>query len=144
MKKFSIKNLMEITSVISLILTVILIAIIPIILTSCTEAERVRNNLAQEADNFNVVRRVTVIDCITGDTLLQLSGRCSITADTTDNQLEVIVETQKGYYQKQIIGLSDNVTYIIEDLEVSDVSEYQYELNFNPKMWLPVKPDVID
>ena len=40
------------------------------ILTGCeTEAERVNYNLTQEADNFNVVRQLTVINCIEGDVL---------------------------------------------------------------------------
>ncbi len=112
--------------------------------TACSESERVRENLAQEADNFNCVRRITVIDCITGDTLFQMEGRSSIIADTEDNQLEIVTEYQKGLYNKQIIGLSDNVTYIIEDLETTDVSEYHYEINFNPKMWLPASPTYID
>lgn len=112
--------------------------------TACSESKRVRENLAQEADNFNCVRRITVIDCITGDTLFQMEGRSSIIADTSDNQLEIVTEYQKGLYNKQIIGLSDNVTYIIEDLESTDVSEYHYEINFNPKMWLPTVPTYID
>lgn len=112
--------------------------------TACSESERVRGNLAQEADNFNCVRQITVIDCITGDTLFQMTGRSSIVADTEDKQLEIITEYQKGQYNKQIIGLSDNVTYIIEDLETTDVSEYHYEINFNPKMWLPAAPTYID
>lgn len=112
--------------------------------TACSESERVRENLAQEADNFNCVRQITVIDCITGDTLFQMTGRSSIIADTSDNQLEIITEYKKGQYNKQIIGLSDNVTYIIEDLETTDVSEYHYEINFNPKMWLPYTPTYID
>ena len=112
--------------------------------TACSESNRVRENLAQEADNFNCVRQITVIDCITGDTLFQMTGRSSIIADTADKQLEIITEYQKGQYNKQIIGLSDNVTYIIEDLETTDVSEYHYEINFNPKMWLPATPTYID
>lgn len=112
--------------------------------TACSESERVRENLAQEADNFNCVRRITVIDCITGDTLFQMEGRSSVIADTSDNQLEIVTEYQKGLYNKQIIGLSDNVTYIIEDLESTDVSEYHYEINFNPHMWLPATPTYID
>lgn len=112
--------------------------------TACSESERVRENLAQEADNFNCVRQITVIDCITGDTLFQMTGRSSIVADTEDNQLEIITEYQKGQYNKQIIGLSDNVTYIIEDLENTDVSEYHYVINFNPKMWLPYAPTYVD
>lgn len=112
--------------------------------TGCNQAEVVRQNLAEEADNFNCYRRITVINCIKGDVILQVEGRCSITADTTDNQLEIITEYEKGQYNKQIIGLSDNVTYMVEDLEVKNVNEYHYYINFNPHMWLPEIPTYID
>ena len=112
--------------------------------TGCNQAEVVRQNLAEEADNFNCYRRITVINCIKGDVILQVEGRCSITADTTDNQLEIITEYEKGQYNKQIIGLSNNVTYMVEDLEVKDVNEYHYYINFNPHMWLPEIPTYID
>lgn len=114
--------------------------------TGCkTESQRVRYNISQEADNFNIVRRVTVIDCITGDVLFQMSGRMSIVADTADDQLEIIIE-DGGNYQKHIIGLSDNVTYIVEDLALgaNDVSQYHYTINFNPNMWLPYDAEMID
>lgn len=120
------------------------LAVATLALTGCNEAERVRLNLANEADNFNCLRRITVIDCITGDTLFQMEGRSSITADTADNQLEIITEYEKGQYNKQIIGLSDNVTYIVEDLELTNSTPYRYKINFNPKMWLPIEPEVID
>lgn len=120
------------------------LAVATLALTGCNEAERVRLNLANEADNFNCLRRITVIDCITGDTLFQMEGRSSITADTADNQLEIITECEKGQYNKQIIGLSDNVTYIVEDLELTNSTPYRYKINFNPKMWLPIEPEVID
>ena len=112
--------------------------VLTIALAGYTEAERVRENLSQEADNFNIVRQVTVIDCITGDTLFQMSGKMSITA-ADDNQLEVIVELEDGSYCKHIIGLSDNVTYVVEDLNLgkNEVNKYKYTINFNPKMWLP-------
>ena len=109
-----------------------------------TESERVSYNLSQEADNFNDVRQLTVINCIQGDTLFQMTGKMSITADTEDNQLEVIVEEKKGAYKKHFIGLSDNVTYVVEDVTAGDVNEYQYTLNFNPKMWIPAAPGVVD
>ena len=126
-------------------LTAMLILVMVLTLTSCRESERVRYNISQEADNFNVVRRVTVIDCITGDVLFQMSGKMSIYADTEDNQLEIIVE-DNGTYQKHIIGLSDNVTYVVEDLNLgaNEVNKYRYEINFNPNMWIPAQPDYID
>ena len=113
--------------------------------TGCqTQADRVSYNLSLEADNFNNVRQVTVINCLQGDVLFQMTGRISITADTTDNQLEIVVEDEYGKYKKHFIGLSDNVTYVVEDITSDDVSNYKYTLNFNPKMWLPVEIDTVD
>jgi len=109
-----------------------------------TQANRVSYNLSQEADNFNNVRQVTVINCLQGDVLFQMTGKISITADTADNQLEIIVEDENGQYKKHFIGLSDNVTYVVEDITSGNVDNYKYTLNFNPKMWLPVGVDTID
>ena len=52
--------------------------------------------------------------------------------------------TQEVDLQAQIIGLSDNVTYVIEDITSKDVSNYRYTLNFNPKMWILTDTDYID
>ena len=112
--------------------------------TGCDQADRVSKNLSKEADNFNVVRQLTVINCIQGDVLFQMTGKLSITADIEDNQLEVVVEDEDGNYQKHFIGLSDNVTYVVEDLRASDVSKYKYTLNFNPKMWIPIEVKTVD
>lgn len=130
------------TKPIAIILTLVLLAV-P--LTGCSEANRVSQNLSKQADNFNIVRQLTVINCIEGDVLFQMTGKMSITADTTDNQLEIIVEDE-GTYVKHYVGLSDNVTYIIEDLNLgeNDVSKYRYTLNFNPDMWIPIETETID
>lgn len=112
--------------------------------SGCNEAERVNYNITENAQNFNVYRRVTVINCIQGDTLFEIEGRMNIEADTEDNQLEIIVETDAGKYKKHFIGLSDNVTYTVEDITGSEVSKYHYEINYNPKMWIPFVPDYKD
>lgn len=110
-----------------------------------TEVQRVEYNISQEADNFNIVRQLTVINCIGGDVLFQMSGRMSINADVSDKQLEIIVE-DGGRYTKHFVGLSDNVTYVVEDLNLgaNSVSKYKYTLNFNPNMWIPVDAKRID
>ncbi|MEL7660215.1 hypothetical protein [Acetobacterium wieringae] len=126
--------------------TAIFIALFGLLmLTGCeSEAEKVSYNLSQQADNFNMIRQLTVINCIEGDVLFQMTGKMSITADTADNQLEVIVEDEDGSYKKHFIGLSDNVTYVVEDLGGNDVSKYKYTLNYNPKMWIPAEIKTID
>lgn len=123
----------------------LMMAVLLPMLTGCTEAERVSYNLSKQADNFNVIRQLTVINCIEGDVIFQMTGKLSIDADETDNQLEIMVE-DNGTYVKHFIGLSDNVTYVIEDLNLgtNDVSQYRYTINFNPKMWLPVNVETID
>ena len=126
------------------IITIATAAIAVLALSGCTEASRVSYNLSQEADNFNDVRQLTVINCIQGDTLFQMTGKMSITADVDDNQLEVIVEDENGEYQKHFVGLSDNVTYVVEDISTGAVDKYKYTLNFNPNMWLPFGANVID
>lgn len=127
--------------ILALILSVSLVLALP----GCgREANRVSYNLSQQADNFNDVRQITVINCLKGDVLFQMTGKMSITADVSDNQLEIIVEDEKGEYKKHFIGLSDNVTYVVEDITAGDVSEYKYTLNFNPNMWFPVNVETID
>lgn len=108
------------------------------------QADDVSYNLSLKADNFEDVRQITVINCLQGDVLFQMTGKISIEVDSSDNQLEIIVEDENGEYKKHFIGLSDNVTYVIEDITSGDVSKYSYTLNFNPKMWIPVDIEKID
>ena len=70
--------------------------------TGCEQrqANMVSYNLSLEADNFNIIRQITVINCIKGDVLFQMTGRISITADTADKQLEVTVQVEKDKYKK--------------------------------------------
>ena len=129
-----------------IILALLSVLMVTTVFTGCeTEAQRVSYNLSQQADNFNIVRQLTVINCIEGDVLFQMTGKMSITAATADNQLEIIVE-DNGTYVKHFVGLSDNVTYVVEDLNLgaNEVNKYKYTLNFNPKMWIPYDVETID
>ena len=93
-----------------------------------------------------MVRQLTVINCLQGDVLFQMTGKMSIKADVDDNQLEIVVENDDGNYTKHFVGLSDNVTYTIEDLNLgsNDVEKYKYTLNFNPEMWVTVEVETVD
>ena len=127
------------------IIVVVMVVIMCLVMTACTESEKVSQNISMQADNFNIVRQLTVINCIEGDVLFQMTGKLSITADMEDNQLEIIAE-DNGTYVKHFVGLSDNVTYVVEDLNLgaNEVNKYRYTLNFNPKMWIPVNVETID
>lgn len=114
--------------------------------TGCDQrqADDVSYNLSLKADNFEDVRQITVINCLQGDVLFQMTGKMSIEADMTDEQLEIVVEDENGQFKKHFIGLSDNVTYVVEDITSGNVDKYSYTLNFNPKMWIPANIQKID
>lgn len=131
--------------IISVILALLLVVVMAMTFSGCMrQADKVSYNLSMQADNFNDYRQLTVINCLQGDVLFQMSGKMSITADTTDNQLEIIVEDENGDYKKHFVGLSDNVTYVVEDITSKDVERHKYTLNFNPRMWLPVEVEMVD
>lgn len=132
-------------TIIAALVSLLIAAMLACCLTGWREADRASYNVSKQADNFNIVRQVTVIDCINGDIMFQMTGKMSVFADTEENQLELMVE-DSGNYTKHIIGLSDNVTYVVEDLNLgkNDVSKYHYTINFNPKMWVPVDIETID
>ena len=133
----------DVLKVVAIIFSLILLGLIVGIMCGCeSEADRVSYNISKEADNFNTIRQITVINCLQGDVIFQMTGKMSIKADPADSQLEVTVEDENGKYKKHFIGLSDNVTYVVEDITDNDISKYRYTLNFNPKMWLPGIPDV--
>ena len=107
-------------------------------LTGCSQSSRVSENISQEANNFNVVRRITVINARTDTVLLQLTGTFSL-RNNSENELEVICELEDGKYQKHYVYLNEYTLYVVEDLSGSNVSKYSYELNFLPEMIPGVK-----
>lgn len=104
----------------------------------CVEADRVSYNVSQEADNFNVVRRLTVLNARSDKPMFELIGTFSIEVDNEDNQLEVVCETGKNEYKKHFIALNQWTMYVVEDIGGADVNKYRYEVNFLPEMILPV------
>ena len=108
-------------------------------MVGCTEANTVSTNISKEADNFNVTRRLVVINGRTDTIIFSLVGNFSLTVDQEENQLEVIAEVRDGVYRKHFIGLSDEIQYFVEDVGDNEVSKYRYEVEFMPEKIIPVK-----
>jgi hypothetical protein len=103
----------------------------------CREADRVSHNVSVEADNFNVERRITVFNVRTDKVLWQMTGTFSV--QSSDGDLDIIVELPDHTYAKHFFDLNAWTTYIIEDLSGSNVPKYSYELNFLPETLMPIK-----
>ncbi len=125
-------------------LTVVLLLVCCLLfLASCTEAERVSANISQEADNFNVERRIVVINARTDTIVFELVGTFSLQNSST-NELEVVCELEDGTFQKHFIYLSEYTLYVVEDISHSNVSKYHYELNILPEQALTFVPTFND
>lgn len=103
----------------------------------CTEASRVNYNISQQADNFNVTRRLAVINARSDEPVFELIGNFSL-SNTTTNELVVTVEVSKGNYKKHYVYLNDWTLYVVEDVSGAYVDPYHYEVNFLPEMFIPV------
>lgn len=120
-----------------LILVFITIATIFFLHGCNTDANVASYNLSKAADMFEINRRVVFYNGITGDYMLCIEGRCSITVDNIDHQLELTCKTGPSTYKKHFLGLSDNVTYFAEQLEPVPVDVYHYKVIFKPETIIP-------
>lgn len=118
------------------ILAILLVFILAFGLTGCTEADRVSSNVSQQADNFNVIRRLTVLNARTDKPLFELVGAFSFTLQ--DNRIIAVVETGPNEYKKHSVGLGDWTLWVVEDVGGSNVDKYHYEVNFLPEMIVPI------
>lgn len=130
------KNLISIAVA---VLVVVAATVAALSLSGCTESERVSHNVSKEADNFNVVRRLTVINCRSDKVTLQLTGTFSISKNKNTNELEVTCELPDGKYTKHFVYLNEWTCYTVEDLSGSNVDKYSYEINFLPEQIPGVK-----
>lgn len=104
-----------------------------LLLAGCTQAERVSYNLSEEADNFNICRQIVVINNDTGQILYEFEGFSSINVDEAENQLEITSEIGAGQYCKDFIGLNNETTYVVTQIDASMVDKYHYEWHLLPK-----------
>ena len=113
-------------------------AVLAGVLAGCSgDADVASSNLSKAADQFEINRRIVFFNGITDKYLLTIEGRCSITADAADAQLEVTCKTGEDEYKKHFLGLSDNVTYFVEQTVPARTGVYQYRVIFRPQSIIP-------
>ena len=111
-----------------------------ITLAGCSsQADIAAYNLSNAAEQFEITRRIVFFNGITDKYLLEITGLCSV--ETSDSalggSLEVTCKTGPSSYKKHFLGLSDNVSYFVEQIEGADVSVYTYRVVFRPDQIVP-------
>lgn len=105
-------------------------------LAACTsEADTVNNNLSKSADSFEVERRIVFVNGITDKYLFTIQGLCSLNVD--DVVLRVTCKVGENEYKRHYLGLSDNVTYFVEQTDAKYEDPYHYKVLFRPESIIP-------
>ena len=126
-------------SIVCIMAAVIITVLMALTGCSVSEAERVSYNVSKQADNFNITRRLTVINTRTDKCILQMTGKISIQDVTDGIAVLVEVDRKRGIYQKHYVYLNENTMYTVEDVTGVSVSRYAYEMEFMPQALIPVK-----
>ena len=106
-------------------------------LASCsTKADVASSNLSKQADNFQILRRIVFFNGITDTYLLEITGYCSLGNNDPSYRLSVTCKVDGGY-RKHFLGLSDNVSYFVQQIDASEVSTTRYTVIFRPTTIVP-------
>lgn len=97
--------------------------------TACTSAMNVNHNLSQAADNFQVLRKITVYNARTDLIVMEMEGYMSLSNNST-NELVVTCKTGANEYKKNYIYLNEYVIYVVEDITGTETDPYHYKVHF--------------
>lgn len=102
-----------------------------------SSADVVSSSLSKAADQFEVQRRIVFYNGITGDYMLTIEGLCSLGNNDPARQLTVTCKVGPDQYKKHFLGLSDNVTYFVEQTDAKNVDQFHYRVIFKPSVIIP-------
>lgn len=98
-------------------------------------ADTADENLSKAAENFEVPRRIVGINAITDNVLFSVEGYCSY--ETSGNTIDVICATDRtgkgAKVMRTTLGKSDNVTFVVTQLQAVDVDFFHPRVIFRPE-----------
>ncbi len=121
------------------IAALLFIGMVSILLAGCEQhdAEIASENLSKAADNFEVRRRLLFINTRSGEPIWLFEGLCSVSDGETGSSVAVTCKVGPKAYQKHLLGLSTDVTWLAEQIDEQDVSVYHYRRVFKPSAVIP-------
>ena len=100
-----------------------------------TDANVADENLKKAAEQFEVSRRITVVNGITDKYMMVVEGKCSL--EFPDNRVEIICKLKDGNFKKHHVIKSDNVFVMSEQTDGTGVDTSQYRVIFKPEALVP-------
>lgn len=111
------------------IIALMLVLVMMFAFVGCTSAEMVNHNLSQAADNFQVIRKITVYNARTDLIILEMEGAMSLSNNST-HELVVTCMVGPNQYRKNYIYLNEYVIYVVEDISNTVTDPYHYKVHF--------------
>lgn len=95
----------------------------------CTAADNVNHNISMAADNFQVLRKITVYNARTDLIVMEMEGYMSLSNNST-NELVVTCKTSATEFKKNYIYLNEYVIYVVEDITGTSTDPFHYKVHF--------------
>jgi hypothetical protein len=112
-------------------------AICLLALAACNDADVASRNLSTAADNFQITRRIVFYNTQSDTYMLTIEGLCSLGDADKSGELSVTCKVGPTSFKKHFLGLSRNVTYLVEQMDAGEVSQYHYKVIFKPSQIVP-------
>lgn len=112
------------------IIWLILFVVIVCLLTSCSEAYKVNQNISKQAGYFECERKITVYNARTDKIIMEAEGWMDI-SNNSNRELVVTVKVGDGRYKKNYIYLNQYTMYVVEDITGTHTDPYHYKLYFH-------------
>ena len=100
-------------------------------------ADKASKNASIAADNFEVLRRITVINGITGEGVMWIEGYCSLQKSTTPGRIAFICKDDDDKFLKHFVDKGDNTIVLTEQLVPNKVSTYHTRIVLRPQAIIP-------
>src|SRR5438034_10830984 len=99
----------------------VVIACLATIAAGCgqSKADVAAKNISTQAEQFKVARRIVFFNGITDHYLATVTGYCSVETGNSalSGSLEVTCKVGESKYKKDFFGLSDNVSYMVQQID---------------------------
>ena len=106
-------------------------------IVGCSDADVASANLSKAADQFEITRRIVFYNGITNEYILTIQGLCSLGNYDKTREVSVTCKTGPGQFKKHFLGISDNVTFFVEQIDPVQTDTYQYRVVFKPLAIVP-------
>jgi hypothetical protein len=102
-------------------------ALFILLFTGCSQSYAATQNLKNEADSFQIYRKVTGINLRSDKVLYEIEGFLSY-ENEVDGDLSVVIQTGPDTFIRDVLHVSPEVTFLVQQLDASQFDPYHFKV----------------